>query len=137
MSLSSFMSRKEMIGFAILAAVIFLLLPAILDSFRLNLFGKYLTYAFVAVGLSLCWGAGGILSLGQGVFFGLGGYCMAMFLKLEASTPENTSIQSTPGIPDFMDWNQLTELPVWWQPFHSLPFALLAVVAVPVASVRP
>ena len=132
MSFASYMSRKEMIGFAILAAVIFLVLPTLLDSFRLNLFGKYLTYAFVAVGLSLCWGAGGILSLGQGVFFGLGGYCMAMFLKLEASTPENTSIQSTPGIPDFMDWNQLTELPVWWQPFHSLPLAFLAVVAVPV-----
>ncbi len=132
MTLSNFMSRKEMIGFAILAAVIFLVLPALLDSFRLNLFGKYLTYAFVAIGLALCWGAGGILSLGQGVFFGLGGYCMAMFLKLEASTPENTSIQSTPGIPDFMDWNQLTELPVWWQPFYSLTFALVAVVLVPV-----
>jgi urea transport system permease protein len=132
MTLSSFMSRKELIGFLILAAIIFLVLPAVLDNFRLNLFGKYLTYAFVAVGLALCWGAGGILSLGQGVFFGLGGYCMAMFLKLEASTPENTSIQSTPGIPDFMDWNQLTELPWWWQPFYSLPFALLAVVAVPV-----
>ncbi|MEM6594623.1 MAG: urea ABC transporter permease subunit UrtC [Pseudomonadota bacterium] len=132
MTTSSFMSRKELLSFAILAAIIFLLLPAVLDSFRLNLFGKYLTYAFVAVGLALCWGAGGILSLGQGVFFGLGGYCMAMFLKLEASTPENTAIQSTPGIPDFMDWNQLTELPVWWQPFYSLPLALIAVVLVPV-----
>ncbi|MEP3639033.1 MAG: urea ABC transporter permease subunit UrtC [Paracoccaceae bacterium] len=133
MNSSAFMSQKEKIAFAILALVIFLILPALLDSFRLNLFGKYLTYAFVAVGLSLCWGAGGILSLGQGVFFGLGGYCMAMFLKLEASTPENTSIQSTPGIPDFMDWNQLTEIPVWWQPFYSLPLALIAVVLVPVA----
>lgn len=122
----------EAIGFAILAAVIFLLFPAILDDFRLNLFGKYLTYAFVAIGLVLCWGAGGILSLGQGVFFGLGGYCMAMFLKLEASTPENTAIQSTPGIPDFMDWNQLTALPTWWEPFHSFGFTLFAVVAVPV-----
>ena len=56
----------------------------------------------------LCWGYGGILSLGQGVFFGLGGYCMAMFLKLEASDPVSTAIQSTPGIPDFMDWNQIT-----------------------------
>lgn len=128
---SAFMTRKDILGFAILAALIFIVFPVMLDSFRLNLFGKYLTYAFVAIGLSLCWGAGGILSLGQGVFFGLGGYCMAMFLKLEASTPENTSIQSTPGIPDFMDWNQLTELPVWWQPFYSLPLALLAVVAVP------
>ncbi|KCV83853.1 branched-chain amino acid ABC transporter permease [Actibacterium atlanticum] len=127
-----FLSRSEIIGFAVLAAVIFIVLPVALDTFRLNLFGKYLTYAFVAVGLVLCWGAGGILSLGQGVFFGLGGYCMAMFLKLEASTPENTAIQSTPGIPDFMDWNQLTALPAWWQPFNSLAFALLAVVAVPV-----
>ncbi|WP_299675790.1 urea ABC transporter permease subunit UrtC [uncultured Roseobacter sp.] len=132
MQSSAFLSRKEMIGFALLAALIFIVFPMMLDSFRLNLFGKYLTYAFVAVGLALCWGAGGILSLGQGVFFGLGGYCMAMFLKLEASTPENTSIQSTPGIPDFMDWNQLTELPWWWQPFYSLPLALFAVVAVPV-----
>ncbi len=126
-------SRSEIVGFVILAAVIFLVLPLALDTFRLNLAGKYLTYAFVAVGLVLCWGAGGILSLGQGVFFGLGGYCMAMFLKLEASTPEATAIQSTPGIPDFMDWNQLTSLPWWWEPFNSLAFSLLAVVAVPVA----
>ncbi len=63
----------------------------------------------------------GILSLGQGVFFGLGGYCMAMFLKLEASSVANTNIQSTPGIPDFMDWNQITELPFFWLPFKSLP----------------
>lgn len=132
MQSSAFMTRKEIIGFVILAALILIILPAVLDNFRLNLFGKYLTYAFVAVGLALCWGAGGILSLGQGVFFGLGGYCMAMFLKLEASTPENTAIQSTPGIPDFMDWNQLTELPWWWEPFYSLPLALIAVVAVPV-----
>ena len=132
MTLSNYMNRKELVGFLILAAVIFLVLPMALDTFRLNLFGKYLTYAFVAIGLALCWGAGGILSLGQGIFFGLGGYCMAMFLKLEASTPENTAIQSTPGIPDFMDWNQLTEIPIWWQPFYSLPLALIAVVFVPV-----
>jgi len=114
-----------------LAAVIFIVLPLGLDLFRLNLVGKYLTYAFVAVGLVLCWGYGGILSLGQGVFFGLGGYCMAMFLKLEASDPESTKIQSTPGIPDFMDWNQLTELPAMWEPFKSLSFTLLAVPLVP------
>ena len=129
---SSFLTRTELLYFVILAAVIFVVFPASMDIFRLNLFGKYLTYAFVAVGLVLCWGYGGILSLGQGVFFGLGGYCMAMFLKLEASTPEATAIQSTPGIPDFMDWNQITALPAWWEPFHSLPFTLLAVIVVPV-----
>ncbi|WMS41379.1 urea ABC transporter permease subunit UrtC [Acuticoccus sp. MNP-M23] len=128
-----YFTPSELLGFVVLAAIIFVVLPSVLDVFRLNLFGKYLTYAFVALGLVLCWGAGGILSLGQGVFFGLGGYCMAMFLKLEASSPENTSIQSTPGIPDFMDWNQITEIPWWWQPFHSLPVAMIAVVLVPVA----
>lgn len=124
-------SRGELWSLLILAAVIFVAMPLMLDIFRLNLVGKYLTYAFVAVGLVLCWGYGGILSLGQGVFFGLGGYCMAMFLKLEASDPESTKIQSTPGIPDFMDWNQITELPALWQPFHSLPLTLIAVFVVP------
>ena len=99
--------RLELIGIALVAVLILILLPLALDIFRLNLVGKYLTYAFVAIGLVLCWGYTGILSLGQGVFFGLGGYCMAMFLKLEASSVANTKIQSTPGIPDFMDWNQL------------------------------
>jgi urea transport system permease protein len=119
------------IGLVVLAALLFVVFPLALDLFRLNLLGKYLCYAFVAVGLVLCWGYGGILSLGQGVFFGLGGYCMAMFLKLEASDPESTKIQSTPGIPDFMDWNQLTALPWFWEPFKSLPFTLFAVLAVP------
>jgi urea transport system permease protein len=121
----------ELIGFALIAVVILVVLPLLLDNFRLNLVGKYLTYAFAAVGLVLCWGYTGILSLGQGVFFGLGGYCMAMFLKLEASSVANTKIQSTPGIPDFMDWNQITELPFFWVPFKSLPFTLIAIVAVP------
>ncbi|KXF75422.1 urea ABC transporter permease subunit UrtC [Paramesorhizobium deserti] len=125
-------TRREWIALAIVAALILIVFPVTMDVFRLNLVGKYLTYAFVAVGLVLCWGHGGILSLGQGIFFGLGGYCMAMFLKLEASSPENTAIQSTPGIPDFMDWNQVTELPFWWVPFKSFPFAAAAVILVPV-----
>src|SRR5690606_15764614 len=127
----SFLPQQDLVFFAILAALIFVVFPLSMDIFRLNLVGKYLTYAFVALGLVLCWGCGGILSLGQGVFFGLGGYCMAVFLKLEASNPEATKIQSTPGIPDFMDWNQITELPWFWEPFHSLGFSLLAVILVP------
>lgn len=123
--------KNGTIGIVILAALILIILPASLDLFRLNMVGKYLTYAFVAVSLVLLWGYGGILSLGQGVFFGLGGYCMAMFLKLEASDFESTKIQSTPGIPDFMDWNQITELPWFWVPFHSFSFTLFAVIAVP------
>lgn len=115
----------------VMALLLIVVLPLSLDIFRLNMVGKYLTYAFVALGLVLLWGKSGVLSLGQGVFFGLGGYCMAMFLKLEASDPISTKIQSTPGIPDFMDWNQITHLPAFWVPFKSLPFALFAVIAVP------
>src|SRR5438045_8656574 len=126
-----FFNRSELIGILLLAVFLVVILPLTLDVFRLNLVAKYLTYAFVAIGLVLCWGYGGILSLGQGVFFGLGGYCMAAFLKLEASSVANTKIQSTPGIPDFMDWNQITELPFFWVPFKSLSFSLIAVIVVP------
>ena len=128
---AGFIARNQYSHMIILAVLLLVVLPLTLDIFRLNLVGKYLTYAFVALGLVLCWGYGGILSLGQGVFFGLGGYCMAMFLKLEASSPENTAIQSTPGIPDFMDWNQLTALPWFWEPFHSFTFTVFAVILVP------
>ncbi|PWR23088.1 urea ABC transporter permease subunit UrtC [Zavarzinia compransoris] len=124
---------REWLGFGLLAFVLIAIFPSVLDDFRLNLVGKYLSFGFVVLGLVLCWGYTGILSLGQGIFFGLGGYCIAMFLKLEASTPENTAIQSTPGIPDFMDWNQLTELPFFWEPFHSFAFTVFAIMAVPAA----
>jgi len=60
--------------------------------------------------------------MGQGMFFGLGGYMMAMFLKLEASAPE---------LPDFMVWSSVEQLPAWWQPFHSLGWTLLAILLIP------
>jgi len=125
-----FGTREGLIGTLLLAVLLTVVLPLTFDIFRLNLIGKYLTYAFVAVSLVLLWGNAGVLSLDQGIFFGLGGYCMAMFLKLEASDPVTTRIQSTPGIPDFMDWNQLKELPAFWVPFKSFPFATLAVLVV-------
>ncbi|MFE8644782.1 urea ABC transporter permease subunit UrtC [Sphingomonas sp. NCPPB 2930] len=127
----SWILRYQLASMLILTVLLAVVLPLSLDIFRLNLVGKYLSYAFVAIGLVMVWGYGGVLSLGQGVFFGLGGYAMAMFLKLEASDPETTKIQSTPGIPDFMDWNQITELPNFWVPFKSLPFSLAAVIVVP------
>ena len=129
--IQTWIANQKLGSLVLLAILLIVVFPLTLDIFRLNLVGKYLTYAFVALGLVMLWGHAGILSLGQGVFFGLGGYMMAMFLKLEASTPEATKIQSTPGIPDFMDWNQLTELPTWWLPFKSLPLSILAVLIVP------
>jgi urea transport system permease protein len=130
-ALKAWILRYQLASLVLLTLLLAVVLPLALDIFRLNLIGKYLTYAFVAIGLVMLWGYGGVLSLGQGVFFGLGGYAMAMFLKLEASDPESTKIQSTPGIPDFMDWNQITELPSFWVPFKSFPFALAAVIVVP------
>lgn len=130
-TLTDMMKRYQLGSVLVLTILLAVVMPLVFDIFRLNLVGKYLTYAFVAIGLVMLWGYGGVLSLGQGVFFGLGGYAMAMFLKLEASDPITTKIQSTPGIPDFMDWNQLTELPAFWVPFKSLSFSLIAVVAVP------
>ncbi|MDE1942856.1 MAG: urea ABC transporter permease subunit UrtC [Betaproteobacteria bacterium] len=123
--------KRGAMDLLVIAALIFVVFPLGLDIFRLNLVGKYLTFAYCAVGLVMLWGYGGILSLGQGVFFGIGGYCMAMFLKLEASDPISTAHQTTPGIPDFMDWNQVTQLPIFWEPFHSFIFTLLAIVAIP------
>jgi urea transport system permease protein len=79
--------RYQLGSLLLLVVLLAVVLPLSLDIFRLNLVGKYLTYAFVAVGLVMVWGYGGVLSLGQGVFFGIGGYAMAMFLKLEASDP--------------------------------------------------
>jgi urea transport system permease protein len=131
--LKTWILRYQLASMLLLAGLLVVVLPLSLDIFRLNLVGKYLSYAFVAIGLVMVWGYGGVLSLGQGVFFGLGGYAMAMFLKLEASDPITTRIQSTPGIPDFMDWNQITELPALWVPFKSLPFSLAAVIVVPTA----
>lgn len=130
-AIKTWIGQHDLGSLLLLAVVLFAILPLSLDLFRLNLFGKYLSYGFVAIGLVMLWGYSGILSLGQGVFFGLGGYAMAMYLKLEASDPVSTKIQSTPGIPDFMDWNQLTALPSWWVPFHSFSFTLLAVVLIP------
>ncbi len=132
------------VNLLIVAILLLVVLPLGLDVFRLNLVAKYLTFAFVAIGLVICWGAGGILSLGQGVFFGLGGYCMAMYLKLEAAKADigctraqqelgECIVQSTPGIPDFMDWASMTELPFFWLPFHSFPLTLVMVLLVPTA----
>lgn len=118
-------SQNNRIGFASAIALIVLLtiaFPLLLDPFRLNLIGKYLAFSFVAIGIVLTWGYGGILSLGQGVFFGVGGYLMAMFLKLEASAPE---------LPDFMVWSSVEVLPLWWAPFRSLGWTVLGIFALP------
>ncbi|MGX6601893.1 urea ABC transporter permease subunit UrtC [Micromonosporaceae bacterium Da 78-11] len=111
-------------GFAATAVLLFGVAPAILGDFRLSLLAKYLCMAIVAVGIGLAWGRGGMLTLGQGVFFGLGGYAMAMHLKLADAGPGN--------LPDFMQlYGQLDALPWWWRPFANPIFALAATFLLP------
>lgn len=100
-----------------------------ISDFTLNLFGKFLAYAILALGLDLIWGYTGILSLGHGVFFGLGGYCMGMYLSLAIGS--EGVYQS--ALPDFMVWNRVKELPLFWKPFHSFPVTLALVALVPAA----
>jgi len=128
-------SRISRLGLPIIAVLLLIAFPLALSEFRLNLLAKYLCFAFPAVGIVLIWGYGGILSLGQGIFFGLGSYMLAMFLKLE-STESGSSAQALSSffgsnLPDFMVWNSVEKLPWWWEPFHSFAFTLAAIIVIP------
>lgn len=110
----------------IVAAVVFVLLalcPFVFSMFRVSLIAKYMCFAIVALGLDMIWGYTGIMSLGHGVYFGLGAYVMAMYLKLEASGS---------ALPDFMQWSGFDSLPIWWVPFGIPGFAFAMVIVVPV-----
>ena len=118
---------RQILLYAAVCAVI-LAVPLFLDdAFLLNKYARYLIFGMLAIALSLSWGYAGILNLGQAATFGIGSYCMAMFLKLK-TVPVHTG---SDGLPDFMVWNNVTELPWIWTPFYSMPFALLAGILVP------
>jgi urea transport system permease protein len=105
-----------------IALILIFIMPVVLSEFRLNLLGRFLSLAIVALGIDLIWGYTGLLSLGHGIFFGLGGYAIAMYLKLQIPTGE---------LPDFMGLYGVTELPWFWRPFYSFPIAVAAVVIIP------
>jgi urea transport system permease protein len=113
----------SLIGIAVLAILLLVVAPAVLSDFRLGNLGKYCCWAIAAVGIGLAWGRGGMLVMGQGVFFGLGGYAMAMHLKLEAAGPGK--------IPDFMTLYGDATMPAWWEPFRSGAFTLAAIIVLP------
>ncbi len=105
-----------------LGCVVLFVLPFFLSDFRLNLLGKFLSYAIVAIGIDLVWGYTGILTLGHAVFFSLGAYSMGMYIKLQAES-----------LPDFMMWSGLTEVPWFWKPFAHAWFAIPMAILVPIA----
>ncbi|WP_029356602.1 urea ABC transporter permease subunit UrtC [Bosea sp. 117] len=94
------------------------------DDFLLNQLATYGVYGMLALSISLCWGFGGILNLGQGIAFGLGAYGMAMTMQMQTQTESNP-------IPPFMLNNSLDYLPLLWQPFQSTMLGLILAVAVP------
>lgn len=112
-----------LIAISVVAYVLLVWAPGSLSAFRLGNLGKYCALALAAMGIGLAWGRGGMLVMGQGVFFGLGGYVMAMHMKLEAAGPGK--------VPDFMTLYGDGTMPAWWEPFRSGPFTVFAILAVP------
>jgi urea transport system permease protein len=102
-------------------------LSGFVSDYYLNLFGKYLALAVLALGMDLIWGYTGVLSLGQAIFFGIGAYSIGMHMLLEGS---GKGVYGEP-VPDFMVWNQVYQLPLFWKPYTSAPVALAAAVLLP------
>lgn len=118
-----FRTYGGLIAIGVLAYVLLVWAPGAFTPFRLGNLGKYCCWAIAAVGIGLAWGRGGMLVMGQGVFFGLGGYIMAMHMKLEAAGPGE--------VPDFMSLYGDGTMPWWWEPFRSGAVTLVAIIAVP------
>ncbi|MBM3507003.1 MAG: urea ABC transporter permease subunit UrtC [Alphaproteobacteria bacterium] len=102
--------------------------PFHVSNYLVSLFGKYLCFALLALSVDLIWGFAGILSLGHGAFFALGGYAMGMHLMREIGT---RGVYGNPVLPDFMVFLNWKELPWYWYGFDSFPFAALMAVLMP------
>ena len=120
-------NSRQVVIYALFCAAVLALPLFVDDAFLLNKSARYLVLGILAMALSLSWGYGGILNLGQATSFGLGSYCMAMTLKLR-TVPVHPGAE---GLPDFMVWNNVESLPWFWEPFYSMPFALAAGILVP------
>jgi urea transport system permease protein len=129
---SLFLRRIEVVAVAIIAVLFIIIFPAlnaagVLSNFTINLWGKYLCYALLAISVDLLWGYTGLLSLGQALFFALGGYMHGMYLMRMIGDLG----QHRKPIPDFLVFLGWTELPAFWKPFANFPFALTMVFLLP------
>ncbi len=136
--MSIFDSKLEFRGFVVALLVLVIVIPLMnafgpegnllhVSAFELSLWGKYITYAVLAMSLNILWGYTGLLCLCQSLFFALGAYAFGMYLMLHVGVD---SVYNT-SLPDFMDFQGYTELPFYWAPFESFSFTLLAVFLVP------
>jgi urea transport system permease protein len=130
---------RSAVSFVVLLAAIGIAVPALnlllpptspfqVSSYLVALFGKYACYAILALAIDLTWGYCGILSLGHGAFFALGGYAMGMYLMRQIGT---RGVYADPIRPDFMVFLNWPELPVYWYGFQHFAYALLMIVLVP------
>ena len=119
-------------AFAIAIPVLNLLVPAAsalhVSTYLVALFGKYICYAMLALSIDLIWGYAGILSLGHGAFFALGGYAMGMYLMRQIGT---RGVYANPVLPDFMVFLNWPELPFFWYGFNSFAYAALMIFVAP------
>ncbi|MEK7820941.1 MAG: urea ABC transporter permease subunit UrtC, partial [Pseudomonadota bacterium] len=117
---------------AVVVPILNLMVPAAsalqVPTWAVTLLGKYLTYALLALSVDLVWGFCGILSLGHGAFFALGGYAMGMHLMRQIG---ERGVYKHPVLPDFMVFLNWKDLPWYWHGFDVFPFALLMVVLAP------
>lgn len=126
--------KKQLITEAIVVAVIALILLFVMpwifaqagQGVRVNQLGRFLALAIAALGIDLIWGYTGLLSLGHGLFFALGGYALAMYLQLQP-LPGQTEVP----IPEFFTLYGVDKLPWFWEPFYSFPFTLAAIIVIP------
>ncbi len=117
--------RKQLIEIGIVVGLVIIfavILPSILPAFRLRLVGRFLALSIVALGIDLIWGYTGLLSLGHGIFFALGGYALAMHLKLQLPDGQ---------LPEFFTLYGVKQLPAFWQPFYSFPVTIIAIILIP------
>ena len=131
-------SKIELTVATVIAIVLIVVLPLLnasgmISNFTLNLWGKYLCYGLLAISVDLLWGYTGLLSLGQALFFSLGGYMIGMNLMLMIGEDgQYFKSGNNPNLlPDFMVFLGHTQLPSFWKPFMSFPFALFMVALVP------
>ncbi len=119
-------NRKAQWAIYIVVFVLLALLPFVFDNpFTLNQFARYIIFSLAAVSVSLVWGYGGILSLGQGIAFGMGAYGMGATMQMQFQDPESDPI------PTFMLTNELESLPLVWEPFWSTPIGLSLAIGIP------
>ena len=131
-------AKWEALAIVVIAAVGLVVIPCLnaflphsspfyISDFAINLWGRYCCYATLAMSVDLLWGYTGLLSLGQCLYFSLGGYMMGMYLMRMIGSLG----QYHKSIPDFLVFLGWTKLPAFWVPFASFPFALAMVILLP------